>query len=139
MKKTTGITNLEELISNMEPVLNDGEFVFATVLSVESISRAITICEIKEKEGITVVISKENAEKLGLPFEYVAAWITLNIHSSLEAVGLTAAFSSALGSHNISCNVIAGYYHDHIFVDTKDKDKAMKVLWNMTKTPMSFS
>jgi len=116
----------------MEPVLNEGDYVFATVLNTESIPRAITVCEIKEKEGVTVILSKKDAERLGLSFEYIAAWITLNIHSSLEAVGLTAAFASELGKNNISCNVVAGYYHDHIFVDKKDKDKAIRVLQAMS-------
>ena len=133
MKKKIGETALEKLIANMEPVLNEGEYVFATVVDIESIPRKITICEIKEKEGVTVIVSKQDAEVLDLPFEYIASWITLNIHSSLEAVGLTAAFSTALGKNNISCNVIAGYYHDHIFVDKKDKEKAMNVLLDMTK------
>ncbi|MFT6935769.1 MAG: hypothetical protein ACJA1N_000061 [Saprospiraceae bacterium] len=132
MKDKNGVTDLSKLIANMEPILNDGEYVFASVSNIELIPRTITICEIKEREGVTVVVSKENAEQLGLVFEFVAAWITLNIHSSLEAVGLTAAFASELGKHNISCNVVAGYYHDHIFVDIKDKDKALKVLWSMT-------
>ena len=52
--------------------------------------------------------------------------------SSLHAVGLTAAFSTELGNNDISCNVNAGYYHDHIFVAEKDKTKAINVLWNMT-------
>ena len=133
MEKKVGITDLEALITNMEPVLNEGEYVFATVPNTASIPRESTVCEIKEKESITVVVSKEDAAALGLPFEYVASWITLNIHSSLEAVGLTAAFSSALAQNNISCNVIAGYYHDHIFVDKKDKDKAVKVLRAMSE------
>ena len=133
MKKQNGITDLEELILNMEPVLNDGEFVFATVQNIATIPREITVCEIKEKEGVTVVVSKQDAKKLGLSFDFVASWITLNIHSSLDAVGLTAVFSTELGKNNISCNVVAGFYHDHIFVDHKDKDKALQVLWNMTK------
>jgi hypothetical protein len=132
VKDKNGVTDLSKLIANMEPILNDGEYVFASVSNIELIPRTITICEIKEREGVTVVVSKKNAEQLGLVFEFVAAWITLNIHSSLEAVGLTAAFASELGKHNISCNVVAGYYHDHIFVDIKDKDKALKVLWSMT-------
>ncbi|MDG1871652.1 MAG: ACT domain-containing protein [Flavobacterium sp.] len=52
----------------------------------------------------------------------------MTIHSSLEAVGLTAAFSKALSENGISCNVVAAFYHDHIFVDVKDTDKAMAVL-----------
>ena len=134
MKKSIGETNLQALIANMESVLNDGEYVFATVENTAAIPRDITICEIKEQEGITVVLSKKDAERLGLDFEFAAAWITLNIHSSLEAVGLTAAFSTELGKNNISCNVIAGYYHDHIFVDKNDEDKAMSVLREMAKS-----
>ena len=133
MGKVIGETNLEALIRNMEPVLNEGEYIFASVSDIEKIPRAMTICEVKEKEGVTVVVTKEDADQLGLTSDFVAAWITLNIHSSLEAVGLTAAFATALGNNNISCNVIAGYYHDHIFVATKDAEKAMEVLWGMTK------
>lgn len=133
MDNTTGITDLQQLIANMEPVLNEGEYVFVSVSDITTIPRAMTICEMREKEGITVVLAKKDAISLALPFEFVAAWITLNIHSALEAVGLTAAFATALGKNDISCNVIAGYYHDHIFVDTKDKEKAMNVLWEMTK------
>jgi len=133
MENKKGITNLDQLITNMEPVLNEGIYVFASVLDISKIPRSMTISEMKEKEGRTVVLSKSNAESLGLSYEFVAAWITLNIHSALEAVGLTAAFATALGENDISCNVIAGYYHDHIFVALKDKEKAMQVLWDMTK------
>lgn len=56
------------------------------------------------------------------------SWITLSVHSSLEAIGLTAAFSNALSEHEISCNVVAAYYHDHIFIDKKDTVKAMEIL-----------
>jgi len=133
MGKTSGLSDLKELIRKMEPVLNDGEYVFTSVKEISSIPRAIAIAEIKEKEGITVVLPKVKADQLELAYDFVAAWITLNVHSALEAVGLTAAFSAALGKEGISCNVIAGYYHDHIFVATQDRERAMKVLWEMTQ------
>ncbi|MDX1768503.1 ACT domain-containing protein [Arenibacter troitsensis] len=130
----SGETNLYKLINEMSPVLNQGEYVFSTVQNLDFIERKDSICEFKENEGTTIVIEKNKADQLKLPYEYVAAWITLKIHSSLEAVGLTAVFSNALAKNNISCNVIAGYYHDHIFVDTKDSEKAMLVLTNLSKT-----
>lgn len=127
-----GETDLEKLIRNMEPVLNDGEYVFAVVSHAETVPRSVTICEIKEREGITVVVSKKDADAMGLAYEYVASWITLNVHSSLEAIGLTAAFSTELSRHGISCNVIAGYYHDHVFVEKRDEDSALMVLKRMS-------
>jgi len=69
-----------------------------------------------------------------LPINHLWAWITLSVHSSLEAVCLTAPFSKALADKGISCNVIAGFYHDHIFIGEGDKEKAILVLRNMQKT-----
>ncbi|WP_410505617.1 ACT domain-containing protein [Mucilaginibacter sp. SG538B] len=74
------------------------------------------------------MLKKETDDKLNLEYSYIAAWITLTIHSSLEAPGLTAAFATALANENISCNVVAAYYHDHIFVAKKDAERAMLTL-----------
>jgi uncharacterized protein len=82
----------------------------------------------KEEEGITAIINKELADKLQLKYDFVAAWITLTVHSALTAVGFTAAFSTALANAGISCNVVAAYYHDHIFVKKKDVEKALDIL-----------
>jgi len=81
------ITDLQELISNMEPILNEGEYIFATVSDINTVPREKTICEIVEKEGVTVVMKKINAAELGLKFDFIASWITLDVHSALEAVG----------------------------------------------------
>jgi len=123
-----GETNLAELVKGMTPKLHTGAYVFSTLKDVSKINRNDTLCEFKEKEGTTIVIEKEKADLLNLRYEYVASWITLMVHSPLDAVGLTAIFSTELAKHNISCNVIAGYYHDHIFVDKKDGDRALKIL-----------
>ncbi|MGB3152425.1 MAG: ACT domain-containing protein [Maribacter sp.] len=128
-----GETNIAKLLQGMTPKLNKGEYVFCSVRKIDTIDRKDTICEFKEVEGTTIVIERAKADKLKLNYGYVASWITLTVHSSLKAVGLTAVFSNALAKNEISCNVIAGYYHDHIFIDVNTSEKAMQVLVDLTK------
>jgi hypothetical protein len=107
-----GETSLATLLRSMSPQLNAGDYVFCTL-----------------REGtLPADLERSHAEKAGFSFDYIAAWITLNVHSALEAVGLTAAFATALGNAGISCNVIAGYYHDHLFVGQSHAQRAMQVL-----------
>ncbi len=120
--------NLAVLLAAIRPKLNEGEYVFCVTNDRDLIDGVNAVSKFQEKEGTTLIIEKGQADKLNLAYDYIAAWITLEVHSSLEAVGLTATFSSALAKNNISCNVIAGFYHDHIFIDHRDSKKAMEVL-----------
>lgn len=81
-----------------------------------------------------MIVERKVADRLHLSYDYVSSWITLEVRSSLSAVGLTAAFSSELAKHDISCNVVAGYYHDHIFVNIKDAHRAIQVLNQLSES-----
>ena len=128
-----GEKNINALLKTMSPKLNDGDYVFCTVPELDNIDPQKIIALFKEDEGWTIVLTQSFADNLKLDYTYTSAWITLTIHSSLEAVGLTAAFSAALAKEGISCNVIAGYYHDHIFVVKQDTEKAMTALNMLSK------
>jgi hypothetical protein len=125
-----GITDLALLVSSMKPNLIEGEFVYCT-MPASALADYIHLRPIgvfQEKEGMTLILPIEAARQAGLPAEPAMRMITLDVHSSLEAVGLTAAFATALGNEGISANVIAAYYHDHIFVPAADAERAMAAL-----------
>lgn len=129
----SGEKDLEKLLKSMKPEHVSGDYVFCKVEKFENLDLNNVVMLFKEKEAITLILKKEIADQLQLDYSVVMSWITLTVHSSLEAVGLTAAFSKALSEKNISCNVVAAYYHDHIFVNQKDIDEAMKVLSTFSK------
>jgi uncharacterized protein len=122
------IRDLALLINSMDPVLNPGVYAFVSVRAKDELSSVKVIASIIEAEGYSAVISEADALLLGLPILFRAAWITLNVASDLNAVGLTAAFAGALADSRISCNVIAGACHDHIFVPVERATDAVKVL-----------
>ena len=129
----SGETDLKKLLKSMNPVLHEGTYVFCTPEAFTVIHQDDLIMTFNEAEGTTIIVRKETANKLNLKYDFVAAWITLTIHSSLNAVGLTAAISSALAEEEISCNVVAGFYHDHLFVNFRDAEKAMEILNSISR------
>ncbi len=126
-----GETDLSKLLKGMKPKLNEGEYVYCLVRSLGEAAALNPLCIFQEKEGVTVILSKQKADEQSLPYSVVMAWITLTIHSSLEAIGLTAAVSKALTESNISCNVVAAYYHDHIFIPAAEATRAMDALMHI--------
>lgn len=125
---TTAINNLDVLLASMEPQLNEGIYYFATLKPTQDLPLSALIATIQEKEGLSVIVTEKTAKDYQLNAQFKAAWITLNVHSDLAAVGLTAAFAKALGEANISCNVVAGNFHDHIFVPYDQAALAMTTL-----------
>ncbi|MDI2035292.1 N-acetyltransferase [Paenarthrobacter nitroguajacolicus] len=122
-----GETDLTTLLASLHPVVRDGDYVYALWPHGRPVEGAIEAA-VREAEGLTVVLHREEADRLGLSYDFVAAWITLQVHSALEAVGLTAAVSAALTHAGISCNVLAGFHHDHLLVPVADVSRAMEVL-----------
>jgi hypothetical protein len=125
--RPAGERHLTALLAGLSPRLHDGAFVFTTVTGAAP-AAADPVVVVDEDEGRTLVVRKELADELGLPYSFAAAWITLQVHSALDAVGLTAAVSRALTEAGISANVVAGFHHDHLFVPCDRAGEAVDVL-----------
>ncbi|MCX5291547.1 ACT domain-containing protein [Streptomyces sp. NBC_00183] len=122
-----GETDLSKLLSGMRPELNPGRYVFTTVEG-DIPAGVAPVVTVAEPEGLTLVVRQEEADAAGLAYDYVAGWITLRVVYALEAVGLTAAFARELAEAGLSCNVVAGYHHDHIFVPHEQAEQAVAAL-----------
>lgn len=132
-----GETNLAILLASLRPRLAVGDFVFCSVpgarygdhLELEPIACCM------EPEGLTLVVPKKNADANNISYETVFKAITLQVHSSLNAVGLTAAVASKLTEHGISANVVAGYFHDHVLVQRDQAVNALAALADLAGQP----
>lgn len=126
-------TDLLPLLSHLQPNLQDGEYVFCQRQPGEYLPEGNVgpLCVFYETEGLSLILPRSVAESLGWDYDYVAAWITLQVDSDLTAVGLTAAVSTALAKAGISCNVVAAFQHDHLFVPAERADEALWILQNL--------
>jgi uncharacterized protein len=126
----SGTTNLQTLLRHLSPLLRKEVYVFCTFPQARYGDHAqlCPIASFAEDEGLTLVIERRVADEHKIPYETTLRGITLTVHSSLEAVGLTAAIAAKLKDRNISANVIAAYYHDHVFVTADRADDAMAAL-----------
>lgn len=125
-----GECRLGKLLSNLSPSLLEGEFVFISFPELQYGDRIDLepLASFSEREGLTLVVPKAKADASGEKYQSVFRVITLNVHSSLDAVGLTAAVASTLAQEGLSANVIAGFYHDHVFVQSDVAERAMAAL-----------
>lgn len=125
-----GETELSKLLASLKPQLRDEEYIFCTMGNGRygDHPELEPIASFMEAEGLTLVIPRHRADEFDIPYEAVFKCITLSVHSSLEAVGLTAVIATKLTEKGISANVIAAYYHDHVFVQAHHANAALAAL-----------
>ena len=121
----TGERDLDTLLASLTPAVRAGEFVFVTLPDAVPIDCEATI---REDEGLTGVVPRQVADDAGWHYDLALGWITLQVHSALDAVGLTAEVARALTDRGISCNVLAGRFHDHLLVPLDRVDEAVAAL-----------
>lgn len=121
------VEDLTALLAGVDPVRRSGEFVFITVANATAVP-ADAEATVREDGRVSCVVRRDTAADLGHAVEPALAWITLRLHSSLTAVGLTAAVATALAAHGIAANVIAGHRHDHVLVPVERADDALAAI-----------
>ena len=128
-----GTTHVPTILRSLEPRLHAGEFVFVSVAP-DRAAQLNGLATIVELEGTTVVLRRQDADSEFLPYDFVARWITLTAHSSLETVGLTATIALALAEAGVSSNVLAGFHHDHLLVPAHQAEMSMTVLRELARS-----
>ena len=125
-----GISDLDQNLASLDATPN-GLYVYASLPAVpEGLTPFATI---REDEGVTVIVTEQEARDAGLPLDETYARITLGVHSALDSIGLTATVAQTLAARSISCNVVAGYYHDHLFVQADRATEAAELLDGLTR------
>jgi len=117
------------LLTSLQPVMLKAAYVFCTVEQEQYDRLSIKpLRTFREQEGITLIITEEQASQAGLPYESTWACISLTVHSSLSAVGFLAVLTGRLAKAGISVNAVSAYYHDHLFVPWESREIAMDLL-----------
>lgn len=125
----TGETDLDRLLATLSVSRRPGVFTVVALRHSDQPEPAEGIeAVINEGEGPTVICDVATAKANGWPVGFEAAWLTLEVYSALEAVGLTAAVAHVLAEAEIPCNVLAGFYHDHLLVPVERADEAIERL-----------
>ncbi|HWT97034.1 MAG TPA: ACT domain-containing protein [Terriglobales bacterium] len=126
--QSIGETNLAALLRGMRPVLRDGIYVFVTLPPGSDRLRIEPLMSFREAEGLTMIVTEEEAEAFGLDPVFRSRMITLDVHSSLEAVGFLAVITSHLAAAGMGCNPVSAFYHDHLFVPVDRAEEALEIL-----------
>ena len=135
MNDTSSGMSLTETLASLSPVLQSGTFVFCSVLHNADAREAmsVSLATFAEDEGLSLILPRTEAVRLGLIFDATMRQITLMVYSDLDGVGLTACVAGALADHGIPANVVAATMHDHVLVPSRQADAAMEVLRDLQK------
>lgn len=131
---TEPVRSMAGMIAGMSPRLQEGEYVFCTSGEDSRHWKDLhPVATFREAEGTSMVIERKSAELAGFDLGSPMRMITLEVHSALDGVGLTAAVAGALGAVGIPCNMVAAYHHDHVFVPAGLADAALRVLLDLQR------
>ncbi len=129
-----GETDLRRLIASMQPRLQPGYFVFVQQPHANPVPDSIDpVMVFWEAEGRTLIVEQQAAAKAGLSGTFLCRMISLEIHSSLEAVGFLAAITARLAAAGMPVNPVSAYSHDHLFVPADREEDAMAILEAMAR------
>ncbi|MFK8051865.1 MAG: ACT domain-containing protein [Woeseiaceae bacterium] len=131
----SGETDLNALLRGLSPVLDPTNYVFVSVSNAEAAKYSDqAIMRFNEDEGVTVLLPVDESFPEKFTGKDRFSKITLKIHSSLHAVGLTAAVSDVLARQQIPANMVAGFYHDHLFVPVAKATTAIEALQSIAQS-----
>ncbi|MDX9897161.1 MAG: ACT domain-containing protein [Desulfofustis sp.] len=133
MNKNRGETDLRRLLAELQPALRPETYIFCSLPALPGAWRELEpFAVIRETEGWTLIIPATRATAAGIEYDTCFRCIILTVHSSLIGVGLTAAASGALAERGISVNVVAAFYHDHLFVPADQAGLALEALLSLS-------
>jgi len=130
----TGETDLKKLLASMTPALLPGVHVFVTLPPGMPVPDTLEpVMQFREREGTTLIVLEDEAEAARLEGVFPSRMITLNIHSSLEAVGFLAAITNRLATTGMGVNPVSAFYHDHLFVPAGRAEEAIGILESLAQ------
>ncbi|MCH7567403.1 MAG: ACT domain-containing protein [Nitrospirae bacterium] len=125
----TAELELEKLLTAMSPELREGEYVFSSISPEEFNDMQVEpVGWFREAEGISLILDRAAAQRLGIKQSSAFRMISLNVNSSLEAVGFLAAVTEKLAAAGVSVNAVSAFHHDHLFIPAEKEDLAISLL-----------
>jgi hypothetical protein len=137
-KLAPGERDLTTLLTTMTTVLHPDTFVFITLPASSPAPPSLPIqMSFHEAEGLTLISTQSAAAEHGLDYAFPCRMITLNVHSSLEAVGFIAVVAGRLKDLGMGVNPVSGFYHDHLFVPLGREEAALEALRDLVEEAKS--